>query len=140
MKRRNRKLNDGFSTAALTGRWMLVAVIAVSLSLLYVWQHVQLVRTGYSIKGMERELEKWQKANEALRLANERLKNPQRVEEALAENKLGLVFPQAKDIVRLRYPRHSKAHGREKSGSEGGTDTLLSYMSGGGSAAGRNNS
>jgi hypothetical protein len=116
---------------------MLVAVIAVSVSLLYVWQHVQLVRTGYAIRRMERELEQWQKANEALRLVNERLKNPQRVEQALAHNKLGLVFPQAKDIVRLRCPRHSQAHEKEKSGSEGGTDTLLSYMSGGGSAAGR---
>lgn len=137
MRRKNRKLNEGFSTAALTGRWMLLAVIGVSVSLLYVWQHVQLVRTGYAIKSMEREQEKWQKANEALRLVNERLKNPQRVERALAQNKLGLVFPQAKDIVRLRYPRHSKAHEKEKSGSEGGTDTLLSYMSGGGSVAGR---
>ncbi|MCC6450892.1 MAG: hypothetical protein IT574_10075 [Candidatus Aureabacteria bacterium] len=140
MRKRNRRLNEGFSTAALTGRWMLVAVIAVSLSLLYVWQHVQLVRTGYAIKRMERDLEKWQKANEALHLANERLKNPQRVEQALMHNKLGLVFPQAKDIVRLRYPRHSKAYGRDISGSEGGTDTLLSYMSCGGSAAGRHNS
>ena len=91
MRRKNRKLNEGFSTAALTGRWMLLAVIGVSASLLYVWQHVQLVRTGYTIRGMERELEKWQKANEALRLVNERLKNPQRVERALAQNRLGPV-------------------------------------------------
>jgi uncharacterized protein HemX len=140
MRRKNRKLNEGFSTAALTGRWMLLAVIGVSASLLYVWQHVQLVRTGYTIRGMERELEKWQKANEALRLVNERLKNPQRVERALAQNRLGLVFPQAKDIVRLRCPRHSKAREKERSGSEGGTDTLLSCMSGGGSGAGRERS
>ena len=134
MRRKNRKLNEGFSTAALTGRWMLLAVIGVSVSLLYVWQHVQLVRTGYTIKKIEREVAEWQKTNEALRLENERLKNPQRIEHLLAQNNLGLVFPQAKDIVRLRYYRRANERDKEKSGSEGGTDTLLSYRSGGGGA------
>ncbi len=138
MARKNRKCDKGLSVAALTGKWILLAAMAVSLSLLYVWQHVQLVRTGYTIKRMERDFAEWQKSNEVLRLENERLKNPQRIEHVLAQNNLGLVFPQAKDIVRLRYYRHANERDKEKSGSEGGTDTLLSYRSSG-SRAGHNN-
>ncbi|MCX6338616.1 MAG: hypothetical protein NTX71_01690 [Candidatus Aureabacteria bacterium] len=134
MPKRNRKCDEGLSMAALTGKWVLLAAMAVSLSLLYVWQHVQLVRTGYTIKRIEREVAEWQKTNETLKLENERLKNPQRIEHVLAQNNLGLVFPQAKDIVRLRYYRHANERDKEKSGSEGGTDTLLSYRSGGGGA------
>ncbi|MEJ2744732.1 MAG: hypothetical protein P8123_03460 [bacterium] len=130
MPRKNRRRNEGPSVAALTGKWILLAAMAVSLSLLYVWQHVQLVRTGYAIKKIEREVVEWQKSNETLRLKNERLKNPQRIEHVLARNNLGLVFPQAKDIVRLRYYRHANERDKEKSGNEGGTDTLLSYRSG----------
>jgi len=130
MPRKNRKRNQGPSVAALTGKWLLLAAVAVSLSLLYVWQHVQLVRTGYAIKKIEREVVEWEKNNETLRLENERLKNPQRIEQMLAQNNLGLVFPQAKDIVRLRYYRYSNERDKETSGNEGGTDTLLSYRSG----------
>ena len=130
MPRKNRKCDEGPSVAALTGKWVLLAAMAVSLSLLYVWQHVQLVRTGYAIKKIEREVVEWQKNNETLKLENERLKNPQRIEQVLAQNNLGLVFSQAKDIVRLRYYRHANERDKEKSGSEGGTDTLLSYRSG----------
>ena len=130
MPRKNRKCDEGPSVAALTGKWVLLAAMAVSLSLLYVWQHVQLVRTGYAIKKIEREVVEWQKNNETLKLENERLKNPQRIEQVLAQNNLGLVFPHAKDIVRLRYYRHANERDKEKSGSEGGTDTLLSYRSG----------
>lgn len=134
MAKKNRKCDRALSMPALTGKWILLAAMAVSLSLLYVWQHVQLVRTGYAIKRIERDVEEWQKANEELRLGNARLKNPQRIEHVLARNNLGLVFPQAKNIVRLRYYRHANEQDKEKSGSEGGTDTLLSYMSGGGGA------
>ncbi|MCX6358028.1 MAG: hypothetical protein NT045_09195 [Candidatus Aureabacteria bacterium] len=136
MAKRNRKLNEGFSMASLTGRWILIALVAVSCSLLYVWQHVQLVRTGYAIKKMECEMEQWKKENEELQLVNERLKSPQRIERVLAENRLGLVFPKGSDVVRLRYPRHGGIDTKEESGSDGGTDTLLSYVRGGG-AAGR---
>lgn len=138
MPRKNRKCGEGPSVAALTGKWVLLAAMAVSLSLLYVWQHVQLVRTGYAIKRIEREVVEWQKNNETLRLENERLKNPQRIEQVLARNNLGLVFPQAKDIVRLRYYRRANERDKEKSGNEGGTDTLLSYRRGV-SGAGPNN-
>jgi hypothetical protein len=120
--------------AALTGKWISLAAIAVALSLLYVWQHVQLVRTGYTIKNMQNELARWEKMNEAVELLNERLKNPQRIEQALSRNNLGLVFPQGKNIVRLRYPGHPGTQHEGISGSSGGTDTLLSYASGGGGA------
>ena len=56
MPRKNRKCDEGPSVAALTGKWVLLAAMAVSLSLLYVWQHVQLVLTGYAIKKIEREV------------------------------------------------------------------------------------
>ena len=134
MARKNRKHREGISTASLTARWLLLAVAAVSFSLLYVWQHVQLVRTGYAIKHIERDLREWRKANEALSLSNERMKTPRRIECMLAEKKLGLIFPREKNIVRLHYPHHLAEQKKEASGTEGGTDTLLSYRSGGGGA------
>jgi len=134
MSKRNRRLNADFSMAALTGKWLILAGVGVSLALLYVWQHVQLVRTGYAIRNFEQEVERWKKKNEALTLENEKLKNPQRIESVLARNNMGLVFPQGKNVVRLRYPRPQAVHDEEKSGSEGGTDALLSFMRGGGGA------
>ncbi len=122
--------------AALTGKWISLAAIAVALALLYVWQHVQLVRTGYTIKSMEGELDRWKKGNEGMELLNERLKNPQRIEQALSRNNLGLIFPQGKNVVRLRCPGPFETRREGTSGSSGGTDTLLSYASGG-SGAGR---
>lgn len=134
MTRKNRRRDEGFSLAALTGRWLLLAAVGVSLSLLYVWQHVQLVRTGYAIKGLERERAVWQKNNESLHLGNEKLKNPRRIEQALAGDNMGLMYPQGKNVVRLRSPRHQDAHKEEASESTGGTDTLLTFMRGGGGA------
>jgi len=134
MKKKNRRLDEGPSMAALTGKWLILAVVGVSLSLLYVWQHVQLVRTGYMIKNLERDVESWQKKNEALRLVNEKLKNPERIERILARRNMGLVFPQGKNVIRLRYSRHQAARDEEISESEGGADALLSYMRGGGGA------
>lgn len=135
---RNRRRSERASMAALTGKWVSLAAVAVCLSLLYVWQHVQLVRTGYAIRRMESELEGWKKANEAMRIFNERLKNPGRIEQVLNRNNLGLVFPKGENVVRLRYTRRPGTAHEGKSGSEGGTDTLLSYA-GGGSGAGRKN-
>ncbi len=133
-KKRNRKIKSGPSMAAVTTKWLLLAGVAVSFSLLYVWQHVQLVRTGYVIKSLEGELIEWQKANETITLMTERLKNHSRIERLLANEKLGLGFPRERNIVRLRYPLRLNKQEKEASGTKGGTDTLLSYISGEGGA------
>ncbi|MDD5557650.1 MAG: hypothetical protein PHN82_10455 [bacterium] len=127
MAKRNRRRREGRSMASLTGRWVAIAAVAVCLSLLYVWQHVQLVRAGYAIRAMERELEQRRKANEVAAISNERLKNPNRIERALGERNLGLASPPGRNIVRLRNPTPAGTEREEESGSSGGTDTLLSY-------------
>lgn len=132
MAKRNRKLGKRVATSPLTVKWIVIAVVAVSFSLSYVWQHVQLVRTGYTIKILERELREWDKANDLLTMLNERLKSPRRIERLLLEKELGLTFPLEKNIIRLRYPRYLAQQEKEASGTIGGTDTLLSFRSGGG--------
>ena len=132
MARRNRKLGTSRSAAPLTAGWLVFAALAVSFSLLYVWEHVQLVRTGYAIKEMERELTRWRKSNDSLELVNAKLRDPRRIERILARKQLGLGFPSEKNIVRLRYPRFLVERKKEASGVKGGTDTLLSFRSGDG--------
>ena len=95
MPKRNRKCDEGLSMAALTGKWVLLAAMAVSLSLLYVWQHVQLVRTGYTIKRIEREVAEWQKTNETLKLENERLTEEKR----LLETDINYVEKKAREKI-----------------------------------------
>lgn len=132
MARRNRKRKERLSTAVVTARWVILAAIAVSFSLVYVWQHVQLVRTGYTLRRMENELVRWHKANETLRSINERLKNPARIEALLLEKDLHLRFPQEKNVVRLSNPSHSIEKQGETPGTRGGTRSLFSDMSGSG--------
>jgi cell division protein FtsL len=133
-KKRNRKLKSGSSMTAVTTKWLLLAAAAVSFSLFYIWQHVQLVHTGFRIKDLEKELTEWKKANESITLINERLKSPQRIERVLAKKDLGLNYPKQKNIIRLRYPIRKNEQNKEASGKKGGTDTLLSYISGEGGA------
>ena len=49
--------------------------------LLYVWGHVQLVTTGYTIESTEEKLKSLDQENRALRLELARLRAPSRIEE-----------------------------------------------------------
>jgi len=77
--------------------WLtVVAFVAV----FYVWQQTQSVRLGYRVDNSNKECEKWEQDNKALRLKINRLLSMERLDAVAKENKL--VNPDEKKIIYLK--------------------------------------
>ncbi len=82
---------ERFSGAAL-GVVILVAV------LLYVWQHISVVRVGYEVERLREQQAALIQESKALKLERGQLRSLRRVEE-VARKRLGMVTPKAGQVV-----------------------------------------
>jgi hypothetical protein len=70
----------------------------------YVWQKEQISKLGYRLKEREYRFNSLQKHNEGLRKQLANMRSPQFLELRIKEANLGLVPPQASQILRLNEP------------------------------------
>lgn len=112
MRKRNRvkrhrvKVGRESEKSFLVIRFMLLAGVVVCGSLFYVYQHTQLVHTGYQIRKNEKVLEKLVKENSRLEMKISKIKSPIHLERLVVTYKLNLIKPKEEQVVRL--PRIDK--------------------------------
>ncbi len=85
-----------FSTVAL-------GVLVLVAALLYVWQHVYVVRLGYEIERLRETQAALVQENKALKLEMGQLRSLKRVEE-IARKRLGMVTPTPGQVVLIPQP------------------------------------
>jgi hypothetical protein len=98
----NRRRHSGSS------RWIhaviALALIAVATGIVYVWQHNQLLNTGYTIGKLRKEVAALDKERIKLEADLRELKEPNRIRRLVRERGLGLVPASSDQIVRLPDP------------------------------------
>jgi len=77
-----------------------VGVVLVLVVMFSAWQHFELLRHGYQLDEMKRQIAAEEEVRQHLRLENETLRAPQRIER-LAIERLGMVAPTSDDAVVL---------------------------------------
>jgi cell division protein FtsL len=75
-----------------------VAILILMGALLYVWQHIHIVRLGYEIEQLREQQAALVQENKALRLERGQLRSLRRVEE-IARKRLGMVAPKPGQVV-----------------------------------------
>jgi hypothetical protein len=79
--------------------------------LFYAWQHFELLRHGYQIEELHRQLAAEEEMGRQLRLEIDTLRSPQRIE-ALATRRLRLVAPTGEDAIVLERVQTSEPPAR----------------------------
>jgi cell division protein FtsL len=77
-----------------------IGCVLVVVLLFSAWQHFELLRHGYRLEQMQRERAIEEEISRHLRLENETLRAPQRIEK-LATQKLGMVAPTNREAIVL---------------------------------------
>lgn len=77
-----------------------VGVVLVLVVMFSAWQHFELIRHGYQLDEVKRQIAAEEDVRQHLRLENETLRAPQRIEK-LATERLGMVAPTSDDAVVL---------------------------------------
>ncbi len=90
-----------FSRASLGTVALALGALAVALGI--VWQHVYAVRLGYEVEGLREQQSARIQENKELKLELGRLRSMRRVEE-IARTRLGMVSPQAGQVVVIQEP------------------------------------
>jgi len=85
-------------------KFTFAAIIGVLLSLVYLWQHTQLLRLGYTIREKEKKVAVLKKENQCLRLRICQLKSPRHIERMIAEKDLRLASTKNWQFVYVRMP------------------------------------
>jgi cell division protein FtsL len=85
-------------------KFTFAAIIGVSLSLVYLWQHTQLLKLGYVIREKEKKVSLLKKENQCLRLRICQLKSPRHIERMIAEKNLRLVSTKNWQFVYVPAP------------------------------------
>ena len=75
-----------------------LGVLMLAGALLYVWQHIHVVRLGYEIEQLREHKAALVQENKALRLEMGQLRSLKRVEE-IARKRLGMVTPKPGQVV-----------------------------------------
>ena len=88
-----RRLRDLWQSLAIGAALVIVLLFSA-------WQHFELLRHGYKLEQMQRERAAESDINGHLRLENETLRAPQRIEK-LATERLGMVTPADAEAVVL---------------------------------------
>ena len=88
-----RRLRDLWQSLAIGAALVIVLLFSA-------WQHFELLRHGYKLEQMQRERAAESDINRHLRLENETLRAPQRIEK-IAIERLGMVAPGDADAVVL---------------------------------------
>jgi cell division protein FtsL len=81
-------------------RWAGVALVLVAGAVVLGWQHVELIKYGYLIEGMQQERAGQEAVTRHLQLEIETLQSPQRIEQ-LAIERLHMVVPPPDSVVVL---------------------------------------
>ncbi|MGD9901930.1 MAG: cell division protein FtsL [Vicinamibacterales bacterium] len=77
-----------------------VGVVLLLVVMFSAWQHFELIRHGYQLDEMKRQIAAEEDVRQHLRLETETLRAPQRIER-LAIDRLGMVAPTSDDAVVL---------------------------------------
>ena len=77
-----------------------IGVVLVLVVMFSAWQHFELIRHGYQLEQMQKERAAEEDVRQHLRLENETLRAPQRIEK-LATERLGMVAPTGEDAIVL---------------------------------------
>lgn len=88
-----RRLRDLWQSLAIGAALVIVLLFSA-------WQHFELLRHGYKLEQMQRERAAESDINRHLRLENETLRAPQRIEK-IATERLGMIAPGEADAVVL---------------------------------------
>src|SRR5262249_16659576 len=79
-------------------KWMAIALGLVAILLFSAWQHFELLRHGYQLEELDRELAAEEDIAQPLRLEIDSLRSPKRIE-AVATKELHLVQPSRDDAI-----------------------------------------
>ena len=82
-----------------TLKWFLWIIPFILLGIFYVWQHIEIVKSGYHINKLKNERTRMVEENRILRLNVSSLRSPQRIE-TIAKD-MGLIPSKRWCIVRL---------------------------------------
>jgi len=82
-------------------RRVVIALLIISVLILYVGGKVKIVRLGYQIEALEHEKRELERANRSLRIEASSLSSPARIEE-IAIKRLGMIHPQKENLVMVR--------------------------------------
>lgn len=82
----------GGCPAGATVTALLVAALLVAASLFCVWSRIEVVRQGYALSELSKEIKDLEAAQERLRVEAAGLRSPERIE-SLAREKLQMQFP-----------------------------------------------
>ena len=82
-----------------TFKWFLWIIPFIFLGIFYVWQHIEVVKSGYCINRLKSERTRLVEENHILQLNVASLRSPQRIE-SIAKN-MGLIPSKRWCIVRL---------------------------------------
>lgn len=91
--------SSGFSL--LKGCWMLLT-LATALGMAYLWLYSQVVDVSRELEKFENELTQLRTRSAALKLQLAKLQTPAVIKSRLKEQRINLVVPQLKQIVRVR--------------------------------------
>ncbi len=80
-----------------------LGVLILVATLLYVWQHVHVVRLGYEIERLRETQAALVQENKALRLEMGQLRSLKRVEE-IARKRLGMITPTPGQVILIPQP------------------------------------
>ena len=78
-------------------------------ALLYVWQHIQIIRLGYNLESLNSELSALTQEEKELTVKIAELKSLGRIEE-MARRRLGMTEPTPSQIILLSSDRATPAH------------------------------
>ena len=99
--RKRRHEAGGYRLSVVLRTFAFIA-ISVFLALFYVWQNVQLVRLGYSIKEKEKMVIELSKRSKAMEIDLSILKMPSRIMSRIKENGLSMELPHIRQIVKVQ--------------------------------------
>ncbi len=85
--------------------WVLLLILPIAGGLLIdIWVHLQVIRTGYRVNQLERQLDDLAQQERRLRLEASYLSSPQRVE-ARAIEELGMIEPRPEQLIYVETER-----------------------------------
>lgn len=86
-----------------TSLYLISSIFLVIAIFVYGWEKIQIVRNGYRLQQLEKELAFWENENRYLEIKAVQLTSLERVDK-IARQKLGMVLPKQEDIILLPKP------------------------------------
>ncbi|MFH1258721.1 MAG: hypothetical protein ABII74_02720 [Elusimicrobiota bacterium] len=83
--------------------YLLLAIFLVAAIFAYGWEKIQLVRNGYRLQKLEKELTFWENENRYFQIKFVQLTALEKIDK-LARGKLGMVLPKQEDVILLPSP------------------------------------